>query len=103
DDFVFMVPPDYAENACQILIRNFDGIVPNFYDQEDRRQGYIRSTDRQGKVHDFPMMSVSIAVVFNIDGELTHYGEASEIAMNLKKIAKKKAGSNYVLDRRKPS
>ncbi|MFP4108083.1 MAG: diguanylate cyclase [Desulfonatronovibrio sp.] len=103
DDFVFMVPPDYAENACQILIRNFDGIVPNFYDQEDRRQGFIRSTDRQGKVHDFPMMSVSIAVVFNIDGELTHYGEASEIAMNLKKIAKKKAGSNYVLDRRKPA
>lgn len=103
DDFVFMVPPEHAENVCQILIRNFDGIVPNFYDQEDREQGFIRSTDRQGNVLNFPMMSVSIAVVFNIDGELTHYGQASEIAMNLKKIAKKNPGSNYVLDRRKPA
>ncbi len=101
DDFVFMVPPDQAENVCQILIRNFDGIVPNFYDQEDRDQGYIRSTDRQGNILDFPMMSISVAVVFNIDGELTHYGQASEIAMNLKKLAKQKSGSAYVLDRRK--
>ena len=101
DDFVFIVPPDHAESACQLLIRNFDGIVPNFYDQEDRRQGFIRSTDRQGKIHDFPIMTVSIAVVFNTGGELKHYGEAAEIAMNLKKIAKKKTGSNYVLDRRK--
>ncbi len=103
DDFVFMVPPDQAESACRILIRNFDAIVPNFYDQEDRHRGLIRSTDRQGRIVDFPMMSVSIAVVFNKGGELSHYGQASEIAMNLKKIAKKKAGSNYVLDRRKSS
>ncbi len=103
DDFVFMVPPDHAENACRIFIRNFDSIVPNFYDQEDRERGFIRSTDRQGKTFDFPLMTVSIAVVFNIDGELTHYGQASEIAINLKKIAKQKAGSNYVLDRRKSS
>ncbi|RQD57632.1 MAG: diguanylate cyclase [Desulfonatronovibrio sp. MSAO_Bac4] len=103
DDFVFIVSPDHAENVCKMLIRNFDEIVPNFYDQEDRQQGFIHSKDRQGNVRNFPMMSVSIAVVFNIDGELTHYGEASEIAMNLKKIAKKNPGSNYVLDRRKSS
>ncbi|MFW5731297.1 MAG: diguanylate cyclase domain-containing protein [Desulfonatronovibrionaceae bacterium] len=101
DDFVFMVPPEHAENVCQMLIRNFDEIVPNFYDQEDRQQGFIRSTDRQGNIQDFPLMSVSIAVVFNQDGELTHYGQASEIAMNLKKIAKKEPGSSYVMDRRK--
>ncbi|WP_045210841.1 GGDEF domain-containing protein [Desulfonatronovibrio magnus] len=103
DDFVFIVPPDQAENVCQILIRNFDGIVPNFYDPEDRERGFIRSTDRKGSIQDFPMMSVSIAVVFNIDGELNHYGQASEIAMNLKKVAKKSPGSAYVLDRRKSS
>ena len=46
-------------------------------------------------------MSVSVAVVFNINGSLQHYGEASERASALKKYAKSKPGSVYVLDRRK--
>ncbi|MFW5837405.1 MAG: diguanylate cyclase domain-containing protein [Desulfovibrionaceae bacterium] len=100
DDFVFITPPDIAEKACQRIVENFDAIVPHFYDNKDREQGYIRSTDRQGAIRTFPLMAVSIAVVFNTDGCLKHYGEASSIAMSLKKIAKENPKSNYVLDRR---
>jgi len=103
DDFVFIVPPDKVETVCKMIIQSFDSIVPNFYDQEDRAQGFIRSTDRQGKIQTFPIMALSIAVVFNLEGELCHYGQASQIAMNLKKLAKKNPKSCYVLDRRKSS
>jgi len=102
DDFIFIVPTDKAEKACELIVESFDSIVPNFYDPEDREQGKIVSTDRQGKVREFPLMAISIAVVFNY-GQLKHYGEAAQIAMNLKKVAKKNPKSNYVLDRRKPS
>jgi hypothetical protein len=40
------------------------------------------------------------AVVFNTGGRLKHYGEASAIAMGLKKKAKENPKSSYVLDRR---
>ncbi|WP_341860283.1 GGDEF domain-containing response regulator [Desulfohalovibrio reitneri] len=100
DDFVFIVPPELAEDACRRIIKSFDDIVPHFYDADDRKQGFIRSTDRQGWVRDFPLMAVSIAVVLNQGGRLNHYGEASAIAMSLKKKAKETPTSNYVLDRR---
>ncbi|SNR82437.1 response regulator receiver modulated diguanylate cyclase [Humidesulfovibrio mexicanus] len=100
DDFVFIVPAEIAEEACQRVVAAFDDIVPHFYDEEDRERGGIISTDRQGTVRSFPLMAVSIAVVFNTGGRLKHYGEASAIAMGLKKKAKENPKSSYVLDRR---
>lgn len=100
DDFVVITSPDIIEEVCQRIIFSFDGIVPNFYDMEDRKRKSIVSTDRQGNIQTFPLMAISIAVVFNIDGKLKHYGEASAIAMGLKKKAKENPKSNYVLDRR---
>lgn len=100
DDFVFILPADVMEAACQRIVESFDSIVPHFYDQDDQERGHIVSTDRKGKVQQFPIMSISIAVLFNTDGRLKHFGEASQIAMNLKKKAKAISGSSYVLDRR---
>ncbi|GFK95531.1 Response regulator PleD [Fundidesulfovibrio magnetotacticus] len=100
DDFVFILPPDKVELACQRIVENFDSIVPHFYDEDDRAKGYIQSTDREGNMRTFPLMAISIAVVFNIGGRLKHYGEASQIAMTLKKKAKENPKSNYVLDKR---
>ena len=102
DDFVFIVPPHAAELACQQVLERFDAIVPNFYDEEDQMDGGITSTDRQGVVRRFPLMAISIAVIFNIDGHLKHYGEASSTAMALKKKAKENPKSSYVLDKRAP-
>lgn len=100
DDFVFILPDDVMETACQRILESFDSIVPCFYDQEDQERGCIVSTDRKGRMQNFPMMSISIAVLFNTDCRLKHFGEASQIAMNLKKKAKAQPGSSYVLDRR---
>jgi len=102
DDFVFIVPAGIAEEACQRVVAAFDAIVPNFYDADDRERESIVSTDRQGEVRAFPLMALSIAVVFNTDGRLKHFGEASAIAMGLKKKAKENVKSCYVLDRRTP-
>jgi len=100
DDFVFILDPGLVEQACQGIIRNFDSIVPHFYNSDDRKQGCIQSQDRQGNLCSFPLMSLSIAVVLNRQARLQHYGQASQIAMNLKKKAKQKDVSTYVLDRR---
>ncbi len=100
DDFVFILPASLVEEACKRVVAAFDSIVPNFYDPADRKRGYIQSTDREGNMRTFPLMAVSIAVVFNTGGRLKHYGEASQIAMTLKKKAKENPKSCYVLDRR---
>ncbi|CCH47966.1 GGDEF domain-containing response regulator [Pseudodesulfovibrio piezophilus] len=100
DDFVFILPPDKAEDACKRIIQSFDDIVPHFYDPEDRKNGNITSVDREGHTKVFPLMAVSIAVVVNTDGRIEHYGEVSSIAMGLKKKAKENPKSCYVFDQR---
>ena len=100
DDFVFILTPDRVEDACKAVVRSFDDIVPHFYDAEDRERGFIHSVDREGNHRTFPLMALSIAVVFNRGGRLKHYGEASQTAMNLTKKAKENPKSCYVLDQR---
>ncbi|MHC1711864.1 MAG: diguanylate cyclase [Solidesulfovibrio sp.] len=100
DDFVFILAPDRVEEACKTVVASFDDIVPHFYDAEDRVRGYIQSTDREGNHRSFPLMAISIAVIFNRNGKLQHYGEASQTAMTLKKKAKENPKSCYVLDQR---
>jgi diguanylate cyclase (GGDEF)-like protein len=100
DDFVFILPPSVVEEACASIVKDFDAIVPNFYDSEDRARGNIISVDRQGNEVEFPIMSVSIAVVPNIGAKFSRYAQISHAAGQLKKVAKSRQGSIYVIDRR---
>lgn len=101
DDFVFILPPEKVEDACKRIIKAFDDIIPHFYDPDDRKRGNITSVDREGTTKVFPLMTISLAVVLNENGRISHYGEVSSIAMGLKKKAKEEPKSNYVIDRRK--
>ncbi|MFO0707122.1 MAG: diguanylate cyclase [Nitrospira sp.] len=100
DDFVFMSHPDRIDAICETVIKRFDLVIPDFYDREDRLRGYIDSVDRKGNREQFPMMSLSIAVVTNTHRTIDHPGDVSKIASELKKCAKAKKGSVFVKDQR---
>lgn len=100
DDFIFIVPPQYADEVCKGIIAAFDDIIPQFYDPEDRINGGIVTEDRQGITRKFPIMSLSIAVVVNKNGWLTHVGQAAQVASNIKKKVKETITSSYIIDRR---
>lgn len=100
DDFVFIVPPERLDDVCIEVIKNFDLIVGNFYDEEDRIRGYIESINRQGQQEHFPVVSASIAVVSNEYRPIKHIGQISAIAAEIKKRVKSMKGSNYLKDTR---
>ncbi|HDD35668.1 MAG TPA: diguanylate cyclase, partial [Candidatus Desulfofervidus auxilii] len=102
DDFVFIVPPEQAENVAKQIIEYFDQIVPSFYDQEDRQKGKILSKNRKGELETFPLMTLAIAIVRNYGNyRLKHYGQAIKVITELKKWAKKdRSKSTYVIERR---
>jgi len=100
DDFVFMSAPATIEPICQTLIKRFDLVIPDFYDPDDRGKGFIDSVDRRGNHERFPIMSLSIAVVTNEHRTISHPGDVSKIASELKKVAKSRPGSVYVKDTR---
>lgn len=100
DDFIFILPVEHVEDVCKQLIKAYDEIVPSFYDEEDRKRGAIIAPDRQGVMHAFPLLSLSLAVVVNKGARFSHFGEMSYIAGQVKRKAKLTQGSCYVIDRR---
>lgn len=100
DDFVFIVQPDRLDSVCQEIIRNFDLIVGDFYDEGDRMRGYIEVKNRKGIKERFPLESIAIAVVTNEYRPIKHIGQLSSIAAELKTRVKAMKGSNYLKDLR---
>lgn len=103
DDLVFIVDRTRAETISQEIIDSFDRIIPTFYDPEDRRKGHIESVDRQGVKRTFPIMTISIGITFNRPHHVTHYGQITQLAADMKKQAKRHHTSCYSIDKRQSS
>ncbi len=101
DDFVVITTPSYMRDICSEIISRFDDRILQFYDLKDRDQGYILGKNRQGEEMEFPLMTISIAVVTNEQRQLASPLEVSEIAAELKDYAKTIPSSVYVVDKRR--
>ncbi|HKZ42194.1 MAG TPA: diguanylate cyclase [Candidatus Hodarchaeales archaeon] len=103
DDFVVITRPATMRSMCSEIIRLFDERVPQFYDQDDRNNGFILGKSRQEIEMKFPLMTLSIAVVTNEYRTIASAIEASELAAELKDYAKTIPSSVYVVDKRRSS
>ncbi len=101
DDFIVITDPDRMEALADLVIKTFDAESPAFYNENDRKKGKIISTDRQGRIREFPLLSIALGICHNRDRELNSYAQISQLGAELKKAAKAKSGSAYALDRRR--
>ena len=97
---VFIVDDAVADAACEQTIKEFDAKVLSFYPPEDRKRGYIKAKDRQGKEQKFGLLAISIGIVSNAHQPIAHVAQISEIGAELKKYAKSFEKSIYVRDKR---
>jgi GGDEF domain-containing protein/CHASE3 domain sensor protein len=101
DDFVIITVPERMRSICEDIITRFDRRIPDFYDENDRKNGYIMGKTRQGAEMKFPMVTISIAIVTNEHRLIASPLEASEIGAELKDYAKTIPKSIYVIDKRR--
>jgi len=101
DDFVFITDYAVVEELSEKLVEEFDKNSPKFYNEEDRKRGYIMGKDRQGVETKAGLISISIGIVTNARNQLTHVAQISEKGAELKKYAKSFEKSNYVIDKRR--
>jgi GGDEF domain-containing protein/CHASE3 domain sensor protein len=101
DDFVVITVPDRMRVIGEDIIARFDRRIPDFYEERDRKNGYIMGRSRQGIEMKFPIMTISIAIVTNERRALTTPLQTSEIAAELKDYAKSIPKSVFVIDKRR--
>ncbi|MFQ5606902.1 MAG: diguanylate cyclase, partial [Candidatus Zixiibacteriota bacterium] len=100
DDFVYVIPPEMVRPICDVVVRVFDTLIPYRYYPRDRKRQYIVTTNRRGEIERFALLTLSIAVLINMNQMFSHAGEMSQMLADLKKHAKSQPGSNYVIERR---
>lgn len=100
DDFVMIVNPDRMKIIASTLIEHFDGGIKQFYNEEDAKRECIMSVTRDGEKKEFPLMSISCAIVTNLHRHFVHHSEVIKVASEMKKKVKAIDGSVYMVDQR---
>jgi len=101
DDFVVITTPGNYSSICQAVVDAYDETIPGFYSDEDRERGHISGENRQGEKTNFPLATISIAVVTNQENKFVSHIQFGEAAAEVKEHAKAVAGSVFAVDQRK--
>lgn len=101
DDFVAIISPTDYEEVCKNIIAEFDKYTVDFYNEVDAERGFVEVANRRGIIEQFPLTSLSIAVL-EVDSKIYKTTlEIGEIASQIKHKAKAVLGSTYVINRRR--
>ena len=101
DDYIFLTSPDKVESLAKQVIVEFEAMIPDKYSEEDRRAGFFVCQDRFGVERQFPLMTISIAIICS---DTSNYDSAIAIShecAKMKEHLKRMPGSNYLIDRRR--
>lgn len=101
DDFVAIISPSDYDMLCQNIIAEFDKYAVDFYNEVDVERGYVEVANRRGIIEQFPLTSISIAVL-EVDTKIYKTTlEIGEMAGQIKHKAKTVLGSTYVINKRR--
>ena len=101
DDFVLVVPETDAVPIAQEVIREFDRVVPQVYEGEDRERGAIVRVDRRGVTRHLPFVTISLGIVSIAPSRFADGVAVARAAAEVKEIAKRRDDSSWAIDRRR--
>ncbi|MGL5259056.1 MAG: GGDEF domain-containing protein [Lachnospiraceae bacterium] len=94
DDFIVIANYSDGHSFCQEVISMFESQILTLYREDDIKNKYIVSKNRNGVTELFPLASLSIAAVSNKNNKFNDLNEFSNVVATLKKQSKQILGSN---------
>lgn len=101
DDFVIVSAPESIEMIIRRVIEQADSVIPSLYSAEHQERGFVVTTDRQGRVARFPLVTVSAGIVTNRFKVFSTHWQVARTAAEVKNKAKAIRGSAYYVDQRR--
>jgi diguanylate cyclase (GGDEF)-like protein len=100
DDFVLITSAELAEKLAVKLIEEFDAGIGDLHDAEDYEKGFLAVKSRSGKLKQFPLITLTIAMVSETSGQFEHPAQLSDTMAELKRYGKTMVNSVVVKERR---
>ncbi len=95
DDFVVVTTPEHAPVVAQGIIDQFEIRRERFFSPEDRQRGLFRGKDRSGEEREFPLVSLTIAILLPVAMGLRSNDAVATASAHCKRILKALEGSNW--------
>ncbi len=103
DDFVIIFQSSDWESRCNMIMKSFDKVKSEFYDDKDLKNHGITTSNRSGDIVHFPLISLSIGVVHPSTLRCDSHHAVASLAAEAKHMAKKICGNSlFVSQRRGP-
>jgi diguanylate cyclase (GGDEF)-like protein len=100
DDFVIISSSKDYKKIAEKIIEKYDSTIKSFYDEKDIEKGFIKVTDRDGELKEFPIMGIAIVAIPSWKIKVLSFEELSKRSAELKKYAKQFNKSIFVEERR---
>lgn len=100
DDFFVLFQSENWESRCDKILSAFDKAMSDFALQEELGIGSYSADDRLGKRMEYGFPTLSIGIVPVVQNQFQEVHEIAVVAAEVKKEAKKIAGSSLYIDRR---
>lgn len=97
DDFVIITNYYDVNPICKNICNSFNRLIKDLYTEVDWNRSYIISRNRNGFVEEFPIATISIAVVNNKNETISNMNDFSLKITEAKKLAKQKIGDSVVV------
>lgn len=95
DDYIVILKGYGYEDYCVKVISSFEEMIKDFYSEEHLQQQFVYTENRSGWMEEFPLVTISIAVVTNRFSEFNNVEEIVVEAARLKKLCKTTVTSCY--------
>ena len=100
DDFVIVTRHrdiESIQNLCDSIINTFFNLIQPLYSSLDWERGYIMAKDRHGFTDNFPITTLSMAVVTNQERVFTESSALSKAIAEVKKQCKQQRGNAVII------
>ena len=98
DDFIMFLPGTETTKICQHIIDVFAKESKLFYSTEHRQLGYIVAKNRSDQIGEFPLMTISLAVLIVQNNRNIDIKTLSKKAAMIKKLCKKTWENNFIME-----
>lgn len=90
DDFVIIIDEHVGEDYFNKIKVDFERTVLNYYNTVDKENGFVETSNRQGDLQRFPLITVTIVTV---DNKTFKFDDIYELTKTLAKLKNKKKQS----------
>lgn len=89
NDFLLAIAPERLEQTCRQLVEQFPSVGHSFYSADERKQGFLLTTDPAGQARKVPLVALRLFGLSSKTREFTTFSQGYRLVSAMRQSARK--------------